>query len=134
ATTRSKSSLLASGRAASWTTTTSASYGTSVRPARTESDRVAPPTVHVTPAGASHVASAGTTTTTPSHAPCATCTARSTTVASPNRANCLAAPKRAPPPAATTIAQVRTTSVSRLLVVEPGEHEATGRGRDDRRD
>ena len=34
---------VASGRAASWTTTTSASGGTAASPARTDSDRVAPP-------------------------------------------------------------------------------------------
>src|SRR4051812_43840827 len=108
-----------------------------------------------TPAGASQLASDGRTTITPSHASCATPTARSTTVASPSSANCFVAPNRAPPPAATTIAHVRTGSVwrsrgaqrgeaaaprrirpwrSRLIVVEAGEDEAADARRHDRRD
>src|SRR5205807_5533004 len=75
ATTRWNSTGDANGRAASWTTTISASAGTAARPARTDSERVAPPTTtergrfEAVPSGtAAAAAAAGTTTTTPSHA------------------------------------------------------------------
>ena len=51
----------ARGRAASCTTTMSASSGTNASPARTESERVAPPGATSTPSGAVHSTSAGST-------------------------------------------------------------------------
>src|SRR5262249_12519683 len=109
-------------------------------PARTESLRVAPPGVAVTPTGASHRASAASTTTTPSHDSRATPTARSSTVAPPRCANCLVPPKRSPDPAATTIAHVFTPSVwpsgrcrSGSGVFESCEEQPARRSRHDRR-
>src|SRR3954451_2848294 len=96
----------ASGRAASWTTTTSASWGTAAKPARTEATRVSPPaTMASTPCSDSPARSGGTTSTTPSATARARSSAQSRTRRSPRCSYCLSVPNRTPAPAATTTAQ-----------------------------
>ena len=82
---------MAEGRAASWTTITSAVGGTAANPARTDADRVAPP-VTVSSAIASSGAPAATTATTPSAHSAAVASDQSMTRRSPSRSYCLAPP------------------------------------------
>ena len=78
----------ARGRAASWTTITSAPSGTAASPARTEAERVAPPAT-VWSATASTGAASATTATTPSVAAAAVASDQSITRRSPRRSYCL---------------------------------------------
>src|SRR5581483_1783741 len=125
--TRSNRSTPASGRAASWTTMTAASPGTAASPARTDSDRVAPPaTTAADPCGVPATRpgppfvpigngpsrrrstwAAGTTATTPSQAADAAPSAQARSGRPPRSRNCFGTPppKRLPDPPATTIAQ-----------------------------
>ncbi len=100
----------ANGRAASCTTTMSASAGTASRPWRTESARVAPPVTTASApsrAGSSAAGSAGTTRTTPSETRRQASTAHATTGRPPREENCFGSPKRRPEPPATTIDHTR---------------------------
>src|SRR5439155_18381945 len=99
-----KSAADAAGRAASCTTTTVASAGTRARPARTEAERVAPPTTTASARSSSVACSGATTSTTPSVAAFAAASDQSRTRRSPSGSYCLSAPKRSPRPAATTTA------------------------------
>jgi hypothetical protein len=97
----------ASGRAASWTATTSTSRGIASRPARTDSDRVDPPatTASAFQRAESDKWSGWSTKTRPEQAFRAISSDQSRTGLPASSANCFSPPNRDPLPAATTRAQ-----------------------------